>query len=287
MRNRAGYLLLLAILAGTVAAYLAYRFLRDPIGASAMARAPAESVVQVAVASRDLRVGSVVRPEDVRIVDWPGAALPGGYSRSAAEVVGRGLLTAVSMNEPLLSSKLALPEAGGGLSILIPEGKRAMSVRVDDVIGVAGFVVPGTRVDVLVTLDRTAGQEDPATQLILQNIEVMASGQSIQRDSRGEPQAATVVTLLVGPDEGERLALSSTNGRIQLALRNSMDLDSVNTAGIRASGLLLRPRPAPGPVVFRPRVAGPAPAPPPPSQFRVEVYRGPERTEATVGPGGL
>lgn len=286
MRNRSGFLLLLALLAGTVAGFLALRFLRDPIGAAVMDRGPSEAVVQVVVAARNLAVGSVVRPDDVRLVDWPGAVLPAGYSRSAAEVVGRGLLSAVALNEPLLSSKLALPEAGGGLSILIPEGKRAMSVRVDDVIGVAGFVVPGTRVDVLVTLDRTAGQEDPATQLILQNIEVMATGQSIQRDSRGEPQAATVVTLLVEPEEGERLALSSTNGRIQLALRNSMDLDSVDTNGIRASGLLLRPRPAPGPVVFRPRVAGPPAPPPPPSQFRVEVYRGPERTEATVGPGG-
>lgn len=284
MRNRAGFLLLLALLAGTVAAFLAYRFLRDPIGAAVMDR-PSEAVVQVVVAARNLSVGSVVRPEDVRLVDWPGAALPAGYSRTAAEVVGRGLLTAVALNEPLLSSKLALPEAGGGLSILIPEGKRAMSVRVDDVIGVAGFVVPGTRVDVLVTLDRTAGQEDPATQLILQNIEVMASGQSIQRDSRGEPQAATVVTLLVEPEEGERLALSSTNGRIQLALRNSMDLDSVDTDGIRASGLLMRARPAP--VAVRPRGPAPVRAPAAPSSFRVEVFRGPERTEATVGPGGL
>lgn len=285
MRNRAGYLLLLALLAGTLAAYLSYRFLRDPLGTATLSPAPTESVVQVAVASRDLRVGSVVGPEDVRLVSWPGSSLPGGYSRSAAEVVGRGLLSAVSMNEPLLASKLALPEAGGGLSILIPEGKRAMSVRVDDVIGVAGFVVPGTRVDVVVTLDRTTGQEDAATQLILQNIEVMATGQSIQRDSRGEPQAATVVTLLVDPEDGERLALSASNGRIQLALRNSMDLDSVSTSGVRVSGLLMGPRPAP--VVVR---APSGPAPPPrvvaPSQFRVEVYRGPERTEATVGPGG-
>lgn len=285
MRNRAGFLLLLALLAGTVAAFLAYRFLRDPIGAAVMDRAPSEAIVQVVVASRNLAAGALVRPEDVRLVDWPGAALPAGYSRNAAEVVGRGLLNAVSLNEPLLSTKLALPEAGGGLSILIPEGKRAMSVRVDDVIGVAGFVVPGTRVDVLVTLDRTAGQEDPATQLILQNIEVMASGQSIQRDSRWEPQAATVVTLLVEPEEGERLALSSTNGRIQLALRNSMDTDSVETNGIRASGLLLRPRAAS--VAVRPRGPAPVRVPAPPSQFRVEVYRGPERTETTVGPGGV
>lgn len=283
MRNRAGLLLLFAVVAGTAAAYLAYRFLRDPFGVAAVARAPAEEVVQVAVAARDLTAGRVLRAEDIRMVAWPGDALPAGFARSPAEVVGRGLVAAVRMNEPLLSSKLALPEAGGGLAILIPEGKRAMSVRVDDVIGVAGFVVPGTRVDVMVTLDRSVGQEDAATQLILQNIEVMAAGQSIQPDARGMPQTATVVTLLVDPEEGEKLALSAGNGRIQLALRNSLDLDSVATPGVRVSNLLRRPQPPP--VV---RTAGP-PAPPrpvAPSSFQVEVYRGPTRSEATVGPGG-
>jgi pilus assembly protein CpaB len=178
-----------------------------------------------------------------------------------------------------------VPEAGGGLSILIPEGKRAMAVRVDDVVGVAGFVVPGTRVDVVVTLDESGGGsgDQPVTQLVLQNIEVMASGQSIQRDARGEPQTTTVVTLLVDPEQGEMLGLSATNGRIQLALRNALDPDTVPTMGARIANLLRRPPPAPvrssGPAAPRPAAA--------PTRVQVEVYRGPVRSESTVGPGGV
>lgn len=284
MRNRAGMLLLMAMLAGGAAAYLAYQFLRDPVGSSAVQRADAGELVQVAVAVRDLPVGHLLAAEDVRMVEWPARVVPEGFSRSPAEVVGRGLLSNVAMNEPFLPSKLASSEAGGGLSILIPEGKRAMAVRVDDVVGVAGFVVPGTRVDVVVTLDESGtNNSQPVTQLVLQNIEVMASGQSIQRDARGEPQTTTVVTLLVDPEQGEMLGLSANNGRIQLALRNSLDPDTVQTMGARVANLLRRPPPAPvrasGPAAPRPAAA--------PSRVQVEVYRGPVRSESTVPPGGL
>lgn len=284
MRNRAGMLLLMAMLAGGAAAYLAYQFLRDPVGSSAVQRADAGELIQVAVAVRDLPVGHLLAAEDVRMVEWPARVVPEGFSRSPAEVVGRGLLSNVAMNEPFLPSKLASSEAGGGLSILIPEGKRAMAVRVDDVVGVAGFVVPGTRVDVVVTLDESGtNNSQPVTQLVLQNIEVMASGQSIQRDARGEPQTTTVVTLLVDPEQGEMLGLSANNGRIQLALRNSLDPDTVQTMGARVANLLRRPPPAPvrasGPAAPRPAAA--------PSRVQVEVYRGPVRSESTVPPGGL
>lgn len=284
MRNRAGMLLLMAMLAGGAAAFLAYQFLRDPVGSSAVQRTDASELVQVAVSVRDLPAGHLLTAEDVRMVEWPARVVPEGFSRSPAEVVGRGLLSNVAMNEPFLPSKLASTEAGGGLSILIPEGKRAMAVRVDDVVGVAGFVVPGTRVDVVVTLDESsANNTQPVTQLVLQNIEVMASGQSIQRDARGEPQTTTVVTLLVDPEQGEMLGLSANNGRIQLALRNSLDPDTVQTMGARVANLLRRPPPAPvrasGPVAPRPAAA--------PSRVQVEVYRGPVRSESTVPPGGL
>lgn len=285
MRNRAALLLLLAMLAGGAAAFLAYQFLRDPIGAQAVQRSDSGELVQVAVAGRDLPVGHRLEAQDVLMVEWPARAVPEGFSRSPAEVVGRGLLSSVSRNEPFLPAKLAVPEAGGGLSILIPEGKRAMAVRVDDVVGVAGFVVPGTRVDVVVTLssDVATGAGQPVTQLVLQNIEVMASGQTIQRDARGEPMTTTVVTLLVDPEEGEMLGLAATNGRIQLALRNSLDPDTVTTTGARIANLLRRPPPAPvrsgGAVVPRPTAA--------PSRVQVEVYRGPVRSESTVPPGGL
>lgn len=272
MRNRVGLILTAALVAGGLSAYLAFTVLRQPDGA-AEARAATLEVVDVAVAARDMGAGTVLTPEDVRLVEWPVHALPAEFSRSPSEVVGRGLLTAVKTNEPLLSSKLASREAGGGLPIVIPAGLRAMSVKVDDVVGVAGFVLPGTRVDVMVTLDQGAGEQEPKTRLLLQNIRVASAGQTTERDAQGKPKSVPVVTLLVNPVEGEKLALASSKGRIQLALRNSLDTDSVATPGVRASQLVNDPAPR--------RVAR-SYAPRGPSRFTVDVFRGPERTTSTV-----
>lgn len=278
MRNRVGYILAAALVTGGLAAYLAFTVLRDP-GATADARAATLEVVDVVVAARDLGAGSVLVPEDVRLIEWPARSVPADFSRSPAEVVGRGLLAQVATNEPLLSSKLASKEAGGGLSILIPAGKRAMSVKVDDVVGVAGFVLPGTRVDVMVTLDQAAGQEEPRTRLLLQNVQVASAGQTTERDAQGRPKSVPVVTLVVDPAQGEKLALASSKGRIQLALRNSLDTDTVTTPGARAGRLIADPAPA--------RVARSS-APRGPTRFRVEVYRGLEHSTSSVEkrPGG-
>jgi pilus assembly protein CpaB len=177
------------------------------------------------------------------------------------------------------------------MPIIIPAGKRAMSVRVDEVVGVAGFVLPGTRVDILVTMDRTGGtQPEAATRLFLQGIEVVSAGQSLERDPDGNPVEVAVVTLLVSPEQAEQLALSHSNGRLQLALRNPLDMDSVQTSGITASQVIAgRPQPQPavraGPVTTSTATARPPPAGP----LMLEVYRGPERTtsevEPTLGPG--
>jgi pilus assembly protein CpaB len=276
MRRQAQLLLILALTAGGLAALLATRMVRGPV--SDTVEADRSATVSVAVAARDMNVGTLLTADDIRLTDWPAQYLPAGYSTSASEVVGRGILTPVSTNEPLLSSKLASREAGGGMHIMIPGGKRAMSVRVDDVVGVAGFVLPGTRVDVIVTMERGARQGEPATQVVLQNLEVLSAGQSIERNLNGEPRQVSVVTLLVDPDQAEKLALAHSNARLQLALRNPMDLDSVSTPGIQASRLLAAPPAAPRVV---PRSS---PAPRPPSRLQVEVYRGPERTTSTVDP---
>ncbi|MEJ2371218.1 MAG: Flp pilus assembly protein CpaB, partial [Gemmatimonadales bacterium] len=231
----------LALICGGLAAYLSFTYLRSS-GASGVAVASEPASSRVIVASRDMQIGRVITPADIKQVDWPSGNMPLGYSSSPSEVVGRGLLTPVRANEPLLTNKLALKEAGGGLTITIPEGKRAMSVKVDEVIGVAGFVLPGTRVDVLVTVDQLAKYEEPTTKLILQNITVLAAGQTVQENEQGEPQTVTVVTLVVTPDEGEKLALSASKGRIQLALRNGLDLDTVETQGIRSRSLIATQR---------------------------------------------
>ncbi len=270
----------MALASGGGAAYLAAGYL-EPAPASAAGPEPRGD--RVAVAARDLPAGSVLSPADVRLVAWPADALPAGYARSVAEVVGRGVVAPLRTNEPLMAGKLARREAGGGLPILIPEGMRAVSVRVDEVIGVAGFVTPGTRVDVLATLpagqDRTAG-----TRLVLQNVQVLAAGQSIARDNDGKPQTAAVITLLVLPDQAEILALSSAEGRIQLALRNTLDGSQVSTGGIRTTGLLGPTAPAPAPPAVR--TGRPARAPSTaPDRARagrsVEIFRGSDRSVTT------
>jgi pilus assembly protein CpaB len=156
------------------------------------------------------------------------------------------------------------------LSIVIPEGMRAVSVKVDEVIGVAGFVLPGTRVDVLVTLNPSSEPEAAATRVILQNVQTLAAGQMIQRDKDGTPVTVAVITLLVNPDEAQKLTLAATKGRIQLALRNTLDLEEVETTAIRAGNLIQQ---AERPVVKKTGRRRVRP--------QVEVYNGAKRSVTT------
>jgi pilus assembly protein CpaB len=137
----------------------------------------------------------------------------------------------------MLASKLAEPGSGAGLPIVIPEGMRALSIPVDQVVGVSGFVTTGTRVDVLLTI-QPPGQTENITQIILQNLSVLAAGQVYQRDDEGKPVPVNVVTLVVTPEQAERLSLATSQGRIQLALRNMLDIEDATTTGVRVSGLL-------------------------------------------------
>ena len=260
--------LALALFSGVLAGYSALRYLEERPTAL-VASEPTDEGAPVVIAANDLEVGAIVREEDVRLVPWPSDAVPEGYAGSASEVVGRGVITPVRINEPLLGSKLADLGSGGGLPITIPAGMRAVSVRVDDVIGVAGFVLPSTRVDVLVTLT-PPGSQDPASRLILQNVQAVAAGQEIQRDEDGTPMTVTVITLLVSPENAERLVLAASQGRIQMALRNTLDVDSTSTPGARASGLLAGPR--------RPTGTRAAPRTPEPPPSVIEIFRGGVRT---------
>lgn len=270
--------LLLTLLSGGVAGYGVLEYLRDrPIPAMAAER-EREGSQSVVVAARQLSVGSVISEEDVRTVEWPADAVPTGYARSASEVLGRGVITDVQPNEALLASKLADPAAGGGLPIVVPPGMRAVSVKVDEVIGVAGFVVPGTRVDILLTM-APPGSDDPLSRIILENVRTLAAGQEIQRDEEGEPMTVTVITVLVSPEDAERLVLASTQGRIQMALRNTLDIETAEeeTSGIRISSLLAgrgssRPR-VPQVRTSRSRQQ--------PTESIIEMYHGGSRTLIT------
>lgn len=266
----------LALLAGATAGILAWRQLRRA-GLEAAAPAATEPVV---VAARELPAGRVLTDEDVTTIGWPAGTAPAGYLRDPAWAVGRGVIARTAANEPILASRLASREAGGGLPIAIPAGFRAVSVEVDEVVGVAGFVLPGTRVDVLATVDPAGGRGDAGSRLILQDVEVLAAGQ--ETETPGEPVDATVVTLLVTPPQAERLTLACTEGQIHLALRNTLDREEVPTIGVRMDELLMRPvaaSPEPAtPPAARPAVRREVPRRP---AHTVILYNGTERTVQT------
>jgi pilus assembly protein CpaB len=268
---------LMAILAGGGLAYGTYDYLQNvPVKTVSV---PTKKVV---VANSNLSLGRQLKREDLATLDWPAAAAPEGAFEDPAAIVDRGLIVSVVKNEPILPAKLASKEAGAGLPPIIPPGKRALSVRVNEVIGVAGYVLPGTRVDVVATANPTSRSEDITTKVVLQNVEVLAAGTRLEQDTPdGKPMQVTVVTLLVTPEESERLTLASTEGKIQLALRNPLDTETPVTSGIKPGMLLgnVQSRPF---VVRRPAAPGqPAPIPPPPPS--VEVIRGDKRTQVVVG----
>jgi pilus assembly protein CpaB len=277
VRTRSLVLLFVALAAGGAAAWISLGYLRNQ--AQPLLRSSTASAVAV-IASKDLPVGTVLKEEDVRLIGWPGDAIPVGLIRTKEEAVGRGLVTAVRLNEPFLESKLAPQGKGGGMPILITEGMRALSIQVDAVAAVAGFVVPGTRVDVLLTMLPQGGGE-PVTKAIMQNLQALAAGQSIQVDAEGKPQPVPVITLLVTPEQAETLALASGQGRIQMALRNALDTLPIRTNGARLTTIMGGPRPATalvGPAAQAWRRT-PAAAPTPVAEETiVEGFRGGERT---------
>jgi pilus assembly protein CpaB len=276
-RTRPFLLLVLALLSGGLAAGVALKYLREQ-ATPLMATEPARA--KVVVATRPLRLGALVGEQDVKTVDWSGGALPTGFIGTPADVIGRGLIVQVQENEPILASKLAAVGMGGGLPVIIDEGMRAITVAVDAVVGVSGFVLPSTRVDVLLTLNSSENLKEPATKLLMQNVRTLAAGQSIQQDKEGKPQEVPVVTFLVSPEQAETLALASQQGRIQLTLRNTLDTNQVTTSGTRVSALMGNPPSR--------RSSGRRPVPvrasePLPSPTTVEVYRGGQRTLMKFG----
>jgi pilus assembly protein CpaB len=269
--------LLIAIVAGGGLAYGTYDYLRN---------VPVKTVTvptrHVVVANADLSLGTALKREDLTTVDWPTSAVPEGAFEDPAAIVDRGLIISVVKNEAILPAKLASKEAGSGLPPIIPEGQRAVSVRVNEVIGVAGYVLPGTRVDVLTTANPGNKAEDVTTKVVLANVQVLTAGTRLEQDSKdGKPIQVTVVTLLVTPEEAERLTLASTEGKIQLALRNPLDTGAPVTTGVRP-GMLLGMAVPPRPVAARRIMQAPGTpaAVPPPT---IEIIKGDKRSFVAVG----
>jgi pilus assembly protein CpaB len=269
--------LALAIGLGGTFAYATYRYIQ-----SVPARPATVQTKTVVVAAADLNLGALLRPQDLQVIAWPSDAMPTGAFSDPKDVVGRGLVVPVAQHEPILPGKLAPLGAGAGLPPTIPSGMRALSVRVNEVIGVAGYVLPGTRVDVVATINPTDRHTDITSKVVLTNVLVLAAGTKIERDEQqNKPVAVNVVTLLVDPREAERLTLASTEGKVQLALRNPLDATAPPTPGIQPAALLgaLSHRVIASARPNAPAASGPAAVPPPPT---IEVIRGDKRAQEVV-----
>ncbi len=261
---------------------------------------------QVVVATRTLPVGMLVDRASVALRGVPAAMVPGGAFTSVEDVEQRPVTQQIQSDEPLVEARLAVKGSGAGLGPLIPPGMRAVSVKVNDVVGVAGFVLPGTRVDVLVT-GKPMDSGDTQTQTVLQNIAVLSAGQTTQNDAKSQPITAQTVTLLVNPTEAEALTLANSEGHIQLVLRNPTDKTVTATGGrwLRqlygiapsphaaqapmapiATAPVVRPRPALIPVRTAAAATPPPPRPPaaPPEADRIIVIQGATR-RVEVFPG--
>lgn len=201
------------VLAGGIT-YFVYRRLRANV-----AKIP---MTQIVAAAKDVPPGVALAADDLNLIEWPAAApLPGSFSKTE-DVVGRPLIYPVGKGEPVMKRDLADPGSGIGLSVKIPPGMRATSVRSNEVTGVAGFLFPGSHVDVMGTFT-IPGESGPITQTILQNVEVLTAGEKTEPDPSGKPQTVTVVTFLLSPEDSQKLLLASTQGTLQFVLRNGAD----------------------------------------------------------------
>ncbi|HLL77588.1 MAG TPA: Flp pilus assembly protein CpaB [Pyrinomonadaceae bacterium] len=287
-----------AVVFGLVAAVSVSRYLSS-------AQAYTKNLNSVVVAKVAVQPGEKLIAEQLEVVQFPRTAAPDGVFESADKLVGRVAVVAVAAREPITEFKLAAEGSAGGLSAMIPEGYRAMTVKVDDVVGVSGFVMPGALVDVVVVINPadSGGYQNPISKIVLQNIKVLANGQNIDKPkSEREAELVKAVTLQVTPDQAEKLALASTEGKLQLVMRNAVDQGDEKTQGVDKRRLLggeaalpvpspgalksEQPAPKPAPVVRhapapRPQPAAPVAAPaknePPPPRQSVEMIEGGKR----------
>ncbi len=292
MNKRFVSVLIFALVVSGVASYLVYR-----LTASRLAQPAKPATTLVFVAARNLPVGTLIRDPDLKQLEWAGP-VPANALLKREDIVGRGVVSTIYQDEPILESRLAPKGAGAGLAATIPPGMRAVAVRVNEVVGVGGFVVPGMRVDVIVSGNPPGAPSNIGTiaRTVLQNIEVLSAGQNIQKDAEGKPVSVPVVNLLVTPEQAEILTLAGNEARIQLVLRNPLDTEIAKTKGTAVANLFsgqpfVNPVQAQQAVPVR-RAAAPAKAPPQeepkaePPPVVVEVLHGAQRAETKFGVAG-
>jgi pilus assembly protein CpaB len=235
MRNKRFFIVLVgALIFGVLAAVSVSKYLSS-------AQAYTKNLNKVAVAKVAIPIGSKIIPEQIMVVQFPKESTPDGAFDSPEKLAGRVAVINIAAREPITESRLAPEGTAAGLSAVIPEGYRAMTVKVDDAAGISGFISPGSMVDVVVVIDprEGSGNQDPISKIVLQNIKVLANGQNIDKpkDER-EANSVKAVTLQVTPEQAEKLALSATEGRLQLVMRNQIDQGDEQTPGVNKRSLL-------------------------------------------------
>ena len=235
MRNKRFFLVLVgALIFGVLAAVSVSRYLSSAQGYT-------KNLNKVAVAKVAIPIGSKIIPEQIMVVQFPKESTPDGAFETPEKLAGRVAISNIAAREPVTESRLAPEGTAAGLSAIIPEGYRAMTVKVDDAAGISGFIMPGTMVDVVVTIDprEGSGMQDPISKIVLQNIKVLANGQNIDKpkDER-EANSVKAVTLQVTPEQAEKLALASSEGKLQLMMRSQIDQGDEQTPGVNKRGLL-------------------------------------------------
>lgn len=290
MRNKRFFIVLIgALIFGVLAAVSVSRYLSS-------AQAYTKNLSKVAVAKVQIPLGTKIIAEQITVVQFPKESTPDGTFESAEKLVGRVAVVNIAPREPVTESRLAPEGTAAGLSAVIPEGYRAMTVKVDDAAGISGFIMPGALVDVVVVIDprEGSGMQDPISKIVLQNIKVLANGQNIDKpENQREANSVKAVTLQVTPEEAEKLALASNEGKLQLVMRNQIDQGDQETKGVNKRELITgsdraTPIPEPGSmkseqpkdtrpsrrvrVQAEPKPAAPAPEPKPRTQ--VEMIEG-------------
>ena len=241
-----------ALLVATTASVLLYKWIQAHNAPKEVVQVESEAV-PVAVASADLSWGTKLQSDMMRSTPYLKESLPEGYRSTIDTLKGRVLIAPVKKNEPILESKLApTTVATGGVSAIVTPGKRAVAVKGDKVIGISGFILPNNRVDVLVTMEDKKRKSE-MTKIVLEKVLVLATGTQIEENDKGEPAPVDVYTLEVTPEEGEKLALAATRGRLQFALRNITDDETVLTKGATVQGTLSSYRPRVSRKVLRQR----------------------------------
>jgi len=243
---------------------------------------PPTQGVDVVVAANDINVGAKILESDIKVVKMPPADLPAGVAHTKGKVIGHAAILPITKGEFIIPNKLSAPDVAG-LPALIPPGMRAVSVRVNEVVAVAGFVVPGTRVDVILT-GSPIGTNEAHTTTVLEDVAVLAAGQRLERNSQGEPQTTPVITLLVSPEDAQRLTLASQEGKIQLSLRNPTDTKEEKLASVKNTSLYNILPTAPTTSAKPVKRASKPQGPPPPSVYSVEVIRGEKKEETKFQP---